>query len=172
VNLYPPGPAYFDEVEVDLVCEMLDRGFSVEATADAVFDFWEVTDTRNTSYYRKKALAHVKAIDADRWNWHASRNPATMQQAFEGRKGAWDELNHYERKEVVLRIQALLDSGRPHPSFPDYPIIDTSGRGSGLTLWCQSVGLEDPQHITNPFGRRDRIRKANAEAKADARINA
>lgn len=170
MNLYPRGQSYFDEVEVELAGELLDRGFSVEATADAVYEFWDLGDTRNASRYRKKALFHVKAIQADRWNWHASRNPVTMQLAFEGNKAAWDELNHYERRDVVLRLQYLMDNDLRHPSFPEYPIIDTSGHGSGLTLWCQSVGLEDPQHITLPFGRRSR--KANAKAKADARVNA
>ena len=105
MNLYPPGPSYYDEAEVDLVSEMLDRGFAVEKIAEAVFDFWAPTDTRNYSYYRKKALSHVLAIQEDRWNWHPSRNPMTMQRAFEGDKAAWDELNHYERKDVVLRLQ-------------------------------------------------------------------
>lgn len=167
MNLYPPGPAYYDEDEVDLVGEMLDRGFSVQQTADAVFEFWAPTDTRNTAYWHKKALAHVLAIQADRWNWYTGRNQTTMDRAFEGSKPDWDALTHYERREVVLRLQHLLDNDLRHPNFPEHKILE-----GGLIAWCNSVGLDDPQHITNPFGRRMRIRKANAEAKANALVNA
>lgn len=172
MNLYPPGPSYYDEDEVDLVCEMLDRGFSVQQVASAVYDLWGVGGTRNKAHYEKKAMSHVLAIQEDRWNWCTHRDPLTMQLAFEGSAEAWWSLNHYERRDVVLRLQHHMDNGIRHPKFPDHPMLSFNSEFSGLIAWCKSVGLEDPQHITNPFGRRTRIRKANAEAKANALVNA
>jgi hypothetical protein len=166
VRLYPPGPSYYDEVEVELVGEMLDRGYSVEQVSKAVLDLWTYP-SRNAAYYRNKARNHVLCIQEDRWNWNTSRDQMTMDRAFNGSQPDWDELNHYERREVVLRLQYLLDNDLRHPMFPELKINE-----GGLSAWCNSVGLDDPQHITNAFGRRERARRANAEAKANACINA
>lgn len=169
--LYPQGSKYYEEEEVELICEMLDRGYPVDQITKAVIEYMQPFPARNAHHYHEKAERHVLAVQADRWNWCTHRNPLTMQLAFEGNKDAWDSLNHYERRDVVLRLQYHMDNGIPHPKFSDLPILNLN-EGSGLTAWCSSVGLEDPQHITNPFGRRMRIRKANAEAKANALVNA
>ena len=167
MRLYPPSGCYYEEEELDLICEMLDRGFPTEQIVTALMDELGKVSSKSATYYRQRCRDRIRLVAQDRWNWSHYLDPIGMELAFMGSKDEWQNLNYYERREVVLRLQLLLDNDTPHPAFPDRPINE-----GGLADWAEAVGCEDVQSITNPFGRRNRIRAALAEAKANTGVNA
>lgn len=151
MSLYPLGNRFYDEDEVELICEMLDRGYPHAQIVDALVDFWEgYYSPRNKGHLRQKCLGHVQQVAADRWSWSTFRDPVAMELAYMGQRDEWENLTYYERREVVLRMQRLLDADTPHPAFPGVPI-----NTGGLAQWAEQVGC-NPNNITSPFGRRAR----------------
>lgn len=161
-GLFPPSGRYYDEAEVDYVNELLDRGFPIKKIGDRLVEFWGPEyqgTTRNWDWHRT-LCNRAKIIASDRWNWCTKQDPMRMELAFMGNKDAWEELNFYERRTVVLRLQHLLDTGERHPYFDGLPI-----EHGGLSAWAVSVGDIDPQHITSTLGRRGEVRAAKAQSR-------
>lgn len=163
---YPPGGHYYEEEEVELICEMLDRGYERERMVAILMEYWQ-DGYNNASYQRQRCRDRIDHVAGDRWNWSTTRDPIAMELAFLGSRYEWENLNYYERRDVVLRLQALLDNNIRHPVFHHRDVLD-----GGLSEWAEAVGCVDVQYITNPFGRRKRIRAAIAEAQALASVHA
>ncbi len=163
VSNYPPGGHYYDEAEVDFVNELLDRGFPVKKIADLLVEFWGPDERRTQRPFdwHRTLSNRVRVIASDRWNWCTRQDPLNIEAAFAGSQRAWEQLNYYERRTVVLRLQELLDTNQRHPQFCDLPIHE-----GGLAQWAESVGNINTQIITNALGRLTRMRGVSAETKS------
>jgi hypothetical protein len=159
VRLFPNNTPYLDEDEVEIICELLDRGYPDKAIIRELMNTFyppEMPAARKHDKRRSFQL-HINTVRGDRWNWCTKRSPIAMERAFCGYKDAWDELNFYERRDVVLRLQALYDTGRGHPIIDD-PVEDDSW----VAEYCRRVGIETGSiHYT--FGRRKRIAAGKAK---------
>lgn len=159
VQLFPAYVPYLDEDELDIINELLDRGFADEAIISELMDvFYPEGETgirRNDK--RNMFQKHIDMVKSDRWNWSTYRSSVGMERAFCGHKDAWDELNFYERRDVVIRLQNLYDTGHSHPIIDD-PVEDESW----VAEYCRRVGIATSS-IHNTFGRRARIASGQAK---------
>lgn len=129
-----PGNYYPPIEDVELICEFLDRGYSEEQTAMALFDDLRDWYSGRPSDLRHKCRRMVQTVAGDRARWSPYMDQLTMDQAYEGNREAWENLTYYERKAVIERLCMTFYGPIPHPSWP------TLEAGEGVYRWAEEVG--------------------------------
>ena len=135
-NLVRPPGNYYPPIEYcEQICELLDRGYSVDAIGDLMAKE-NPTTVRRPSDHRRMFRRMAVTISKDRVGWYPYMDTLNMELAYEGNRAAWDELSHYERREVLNRMSENYATGRYHPCWPNLDISE------GTAEWCRSVGVE------------------------------
>jgi hypothetical protein len=99
-------------------------------------------------------LPIIKRIAADVNNYDTDVDEVAVQRAYEGDKGAWVGLTHYERRACLNRLLDRGLAGPGHVRWPELPAVEAGKTELGwLDYWCEAVG-EDQFRFRKMLNRR------------------